>query len=286
MAWTTPTIRSTGDLITASIWNTDIVDNLAYLKGEAGVDITLEDDVVPSAGSEKMGKSTAPWDEGHFDKLFAGPRYSLHRFVRNQSFKFEDDIMVSYQMDQITAGGGDIDAGGSGQLRLKVDDDIAGSAYIANQTEQNNAKDTSFNCGRSPYIKIEFCLDHSDSATEVFIGYRTTKGAAVPNAAAESYAGLQWTGAGWFVVNGDGAGNLDSHAETVTDNVRHVLEVLIVSGTKVEYYLDGVLVYTSTEDLPTGDVDWTALLESDGTGGAGDDSFLTVVEPEFQEDLS
>lgn len=32
MAWTAPTTRSTGDLITASIWNTDLTDNLSYLK--------------------------------------------------------------------------------------------------------------------------------------------------------------------------------------------------------------------------------------------------------------
>ena len=35
MAWTTPTTRSTSDLITASIWNTDLTDNLAYLKTSA-----------------------------------------------------------------------------------------------------------------------------------------------------------------------------------------------------------------------------------------------------------
>lgn len=32
MAWTTPTTRSTNDLITASIWNTDLVNNLLALK--------------------------------------------------------------------------------------------------------------------------------------------------------------------------------------------------------------------------------------------------------------
>lgn len=31
MTWTAPTTRTTGELITASIWNTDVVDNLAYL---------------------------------------------------------------------------------------------------------------------------------------------------------------------------------------------------------------------------------------------------------------
>jgi hypothetical protein len=32
MAWTDPTTRSTGDLITAAIWNTDMVDNFTYLR--------------------------------------------------------------------------------------------------------------------------------------------------------------------------------------------------------------------------------------------------------------
>lgn len=31
--WTAPTTRATGDLITASIWNTDLGDNLVYLHG-------------------------------------------------------------------------------------------------------------------------------------------------------------------------------------------------------------------------------------------------------------
>ena len=31
MAWTDPTTRSPGDLITATIWNEDVVDNLDFL---------------------------------------------------------------------------------------------------------------------------------------------------------------------------------------------------------------------------------------------------------------
>lgn len=31
MAWTSPSTRATGDLITASIWNTDIVENIKWL---------------------------------------------------------------------------------------------------------------------------------------------------------------------------------------------------------------------------------------------------------------
>lgn len=36
MAWTTPTTRATGDLITAAIWNTDLVNDSKYLHGDAG----------------------------------------------------------------------------------------------------------------------------------------------------------------------------------------------------------------------------------------------------------
>jgi hypothetical protein len=32
MSWTNPTTRNTGDLITAAIWNTDLVENLTALR--------------------------------------------------------------------------------------------------------------------------------------------------------------------------------------------------------------------------------------------------------------
>ncbi len=36
MAWTFPSTRATGDLITAAIWNTDLVNNLRYLGTDGG----------------------------------------------------------------------------------------------------------------------------------------------------------------------------------------------------------------------------------------------------------
>lgn len=36
MAWTAPTTRATGDLITAAIWNSNITDNLLWIGGAAG----------------------------------------------------------------------------------------------------------------------------------------------------------------------------------------------------------------------------------------------------------
>ena len=44
MAWTNPTTRSTGNLITASIWNTDLVDNLVYLKSSINAQIQIDAD--------------------------------------------------------------------------------------------------------------------------------------------------------------------------------------------------------------------------------------------------
>ena len=49
MAWTAPTTRSTGDLITASIWNVDLKDNLDYLKTEVDkLDDVSQSDVTGS----------------------------------------------------------------------------------------------------------------------------------------------------------------------------------------------------------------------------------------------
>ncbi len=54
MAWTAPSTRSTGDLITASIWNTDLTDNLAYLKTEMDKAI-LKDGTVAFTANQPMG---------------------------------------------------------------------------------------------------------------------------------------------------------------------------------------------------------------------------------------
>lgn len=41
MSYTAPTTRTTGTLITASIWNTDMVDNIVYLKGDTSAQFWL-----------------------------------------------------------------------------------------------------------------------------------------------------------------------------------------------------------------------------------------------------
>lgn len=287
MAWTTPTVRATSDLITASIWNTDIVDNLKYLKGQTGT-ITLEGDPVPSAVTKKVGTSALPWGEGHFYQHFAGPRYATHRFVREVVIHFEDDTGANYNFDIASGGaGGDFSLGGTGQGRLKVDEDQAGQVYIANLAEQNNAFDTSFDAGRNPYTRFEFVVNNNDAVTEAFMGFRTTPGVARPLPAAEKYAGFMWTGAIWVFENSNGAGAQDtSGAQTVTVDTRYVIEIYINGGTSVEYWKNGTLIKTSTTALPTSTLEWTVLLKSVSGGGGGLDVNLTVAAIFLQEDLS
>lgn len=282
MAWTTPTIRATGYLVTASDWNTDIVDNLAYLKGEAGLDIEIEDDLVPAAGSEKIGKSTAPWDEGNFDKLFAGPRCAIHKFVREVVINFEH----TDNLGGGSGGGGNQSLAGTGQYELHIDDDVNGSnAYICEKAEDANTKDTSFNVSRNPYGRFEFCNEDVKACQVAFIGFRRTPSGSVPPSN-EVHAGLWLDNSTWFAGTGDGASSSTGAVAQPAEGARHVLEVLVVSATEVEFYIDGVLVRTMTVTLPTGDLEWTVLFFSEGTGGVGEHSYFTVGKIIAQEDLS
>ena len=285
MAWTTPTQRNTGDLITASIWNTDLKDNLRYLKGKDG-QVTLEDDLIPNSASLTLGQSANPWGAGHFYDLFAGPRYAVHRNLREVVLNWEDDASSNYQVTIDTSGSGSEANGGTGQMRLQVDDDLAGVARYANMAEQNNALDTSFNVGRNPYMRYEFAVNNSDAVTEMFLGLRRTPGVARPNALAEVCAGLIWNGAAWLFQNGNGSGALDaSGSQTVAANTRYTIEIFVTAG-YVEYWKDGVLMKTSTTGLPTGDLEWQFLILSVAGGGAGDKSRLTIGKLIVQEDLT
>lgn len=54
MAWTAPTTRATGDLITASIWNTDLTDNLAYLKTQTDLINTATPSITGNGGARAI----------------------------------------------------------------------------------------------------------------------------------------------------------------------------------------------------------------------------------------
>lgn len=59
MAWEDPVIRETGDLITAAIWNQDVVDNIQWLKDTANAVAILEE--LQSSGSDGGAFNSGAW---------------------------------------------------------------------------------------------------------------------------------------------------------------------------------------------------------------------------------
>ena len=65
MSWTTPTTRTTGELITASIWNTDLVDDLIALQQGAIALVKVQfdgassDPAVSAAGDATIAYNSA-----------------------------------------------------------------------------------------------------------------------------------------------------------------------------------------------------------------------------------
>ncbi len=54
MAWTAPTTQATGTLITAAIWNTDLTDNLAYLKTQTDLIDDCIYTIYPNGGARAI----------------------------------------------------------------------------------------------------------------------------------------------------------------------------------------------------------------------------------------
>ncbi len=279
MAWTAPTIRATGYLVTASDWNTDLVDNLLYLKGSAGP-VELDDSLSLAAG-----KSISA------DKIYAGPAmYACHKgTVREMTIGWEDDTGANYQVTFDTGNGGSVDMGGGGQIVLKVDlDDGVGSyAAIYNKDAVNSALVNPFNASRNPYLRVEFAHHQNSVYSSIFIGLRETPGGGMP--AGEKFAGLYYAGAvlggSWWGQNSDGAGNAQTQIDGgLTASVRHVVEIVVVGEEEVDIFVDGTLVHQGVTHLPTGDMQWCVTLFGSGDPSANDGR-ITIGKIIAQENL-
>ncbi|MCK9601512.1 MAG: hypothetical protein M0R06_20895 [Sphaerochaeta sp.] len=288
MSWTTPAVRSTGDLITASIWNTDIKDNLRYLKGMDG-QITLEDDLIPSGSSLTLGESANPWGAGHLYALYAGPRYTVHRSIREVVINWESDGFSTYQgqLDDEAGGGGAINMGGTGQCVLEVDDDVNGSNASINScfAAVNNAFSPLFAVSRNPYARFEFALDSLKACQQLFFGFREQSNNSMPGTA-ENHAGLYMDNQVYFGESSNGSSTTTDPASSPAAAARHVVEVFIISASAVEIWVDGTLECNITTNLPTGNIVFVAMLYSEGTGGVGEHSRLTLGKLIAQEDLN
>jgi|SRR5215471_4368249 len=92
MAWTTPTTRSTGNLITASIWNTDLVDNLILLKTSIANDGTLSSSGGLLSGPELRG----------YKETYANPTISSGTLTLNFSLGNHFTVSLNANITTLT----------------------------------------------------------------------------------------------------------------------------------------------------------------------------------------
>lgn len=283
MAWTAPTTRATGELITSSIWNTDLADNLRYLKGTPG-QIVLENGIVSDTDNlDDVGTAAKIWKSGYFGQLWGG-RFKATPSRRELRVIHETPLLATWQVAYATGGAGaDALAGGSGQLVLSANNNQIGQAHFYQKVEINNAKDNVWAVAKKPYYRIEFSLDNNDANIMAFMGLRAIPGLAIPLPAAEIYAGIRWNGTNWHATAGNGVADVTTIL-TVAAGSRHVFEVWIDPGVKVEFWLDGVRVATNTTYLPSGNLEWDMVIVG-SLGGAGVIRYLTLGQWIVQEDV-
>lgn len=288
MGWTTPTTRATGYLVTAANWNTDLVDNLAYLKGQAGI-VEMEAGIKSDTDvTDDLGATDKLWKEGHFRTVF-GSRMRVNPNIREVQIDWQAGVSATYASDQ-SSGSGSVLGAGSGQVVFEVNDNSVGVARLDQVTESGGSFNNAWNIARLPYMRVEFGLNAERSTSTLFLGFRETVGAAIPTvgANAEKCLGIIWSGTVWRGITGDGTTVSTGTPSTLpTDNDRNVLEIkLATAGSSFEVWLNGVRVLTKTTNVPsTGTLEWSFLLTTDGAGGATQ-NIMTMGRVVFQENLS
>ena len=283
--------KATGELITAAIWNQNVIDNPSFLKGISGT-IELEDSVVSDThNTDDLGTAAKQWKDNYSVRSWGGRMLtnpSQKREVRivwevkDENANSQPDVAVTYTE---TASGSTIRGGGTGQVVMEVDDDAGGarSTEIEQETEQNNAQGNEWTVSKKPYMRAEFSLDAERSTGGIFIGFRTTPGIAIPTGA-EHHAGIAWTGTDWVVTHGGGTTATASLVTSPTVAARNVVEIYVNGSTDLEIWINGVRETVITANLPTSALEWHILSETDGAGGATS-TRLTVGQLIFQEDV-
>ena len=273
MGWTNPTTRSTGYLVTAANWNTDLVDNLDFLKGRAGI-VTLEAGLKSDTDvTDNLGTASVRWNALFAGSVYAN-RYRAGPEIRELRLPWTDRTYtisggaLTETQAAAAVSGGSIKGGGSGQVVLAVTPDASQHAHLFQETEQNNAADNAWSVANNPYMRFELSLDNNDANIDIFIGLRQTPGTAVPAGSSEKYVGIRWDGTNWREVHSDGTAEGTSTNVTIAAGARAVIELWVDSATAVEVWKDGTLIARSTDRLPTGDLEWDVILTSDGGGGA------------------
>ena len=284
MGWTNPTTRQTGYLITASDWNTDLVNNLDFLKGRAGV-VELEAGIVSDThNTDDLGTAAKEWKNGYFVNLYAS-RFRVGPNIREVRVLWEDDTFSNYQVTGSSAGAGSAGPvlAGTGQMLLQAGRGASGHSRVDQTSNIANSLANSWAAGRKPYYRLEFGINAHNTEIRVFLGFRASLGASIPTT--ENHCGIEWDGSNWRRTNADGTTQSAVNLATVPTLVdRNVVEIYLNAATDLEIWINGSREAVVTSNLPTGSMEWTILLESVG-GGTGTD-YLTVGQLILQEELS
>lgn len=181
---------------------------------------------------------------------------SIYHLVSEQ---FEANVANANYNTRVT--GGSVTNGGPGQavLRVTANGNIAG---IEQNAEATGGLVTTFNPTRTPRFCLQFSSDSFPANSSMFFGLRATLGDAVP-AMNENHAGFRWNGVNFIASSSNGGGvGVADNCTTPSTGVQHQLEIIIFGGVQVEFYIDGVLVFThaTAAGRPTGELSWQDLL--------------------------
>jgi len=198
------------------------------------------------------------------------PEPKRYRFKTLQR-QWELLLVANQNIATRTAIGGLVTPGGSGQVRLRINDNAADAAGVENSADAAGSLDSSWTPARTPRYCIPISVNAFRATTTMFFGLRATLGAAVPTSA-EHHAGFIWDGTNFKAQNsvGDGVNIQTTNLATPGAGAQHQLEMIVFGGVKVEYYVDGALVatHTTVAALPTAALDFQEYEISSGAGGA------------------
>jgi|SRR3990167_4720384 len=94
MGYTEPTTRTTGDLITASIWNTDLTDNISYLNTNKGILNAIAYSRLGGAGTFSFTGISASYDDLFVKMVLRGAASATNE---NIVVRFNNDSGASYE---------------------------------------------------------------------------------------------------------------------------------------------------------------------------------------------
>ena len=165
--------------------------------------------------------------------------------------------------------------GGGGQILLEVDTaGVADAEAVETFPAIAGALANSWTPARTPRFLGQVAVDTFHADADMFFGLRETLGAAIPDITAEECAGFDWDGAAFRAISSDGGGvGVFTDLTTPSVNVQHQLEVIVIGGVQVEFYVDGVLVAThaTAAGMPIVALNHQHILNNGvGGGGAGD----------------